>query len=150
MVCDRGLTLGDLIGILHLFFSRLGLKKLRFKPAFNPYTEPSMEIFSYSEQLQKWVEVRAGMHPACMGAFQTGLLALKEALEAGYLLDSKGVEAADHRATLISACCACHSHLLSVQVGNSGMFRPEMLRPMGLPEDVNVIAWGLGLERLAQ
>ena len=59
MVCDRGLTLGDLIGQLHLFFSRLGLKKLRFKPAFNPYTEPSMEIFSYSEQLGKWVEVRS-------------------------------------------------------------------------------------------
>ncbi|BDA43266.1 Phenylalanine-tRNA ligase alpha subunit [Coccomyxa sp. Obi] len=88
VVCDRGLTLGDLIGTLHLFFSRLGLPKLRFKPAYNPYTEPSMEIFSYSEQLGKWVEV-----------------------------------------------------------GNSGMFRPEMLRPMGLPEDVNVIAWGLGLER---
>ena len=34
-----------------------------------------------------------------------------------------------------------------VEVGNSGMFRPEMLRPMGLPEDVNVIAWGLSLER---
>ena len=64
MVCDRGLTLGDLIGILQLFFSRLGLKKLRFKPAFNPYTEPSMEIFSYSEQLQKWVEVRSEMAPA--------------------------------------------------------------------------------------
>ena len=27
------------------------------------------------------------------------------------------------------------------------MFRPEMLRPMGMPEDVNVIAWGLSLER---
>lgn len=27
------------------------------------------------------------------------------------------------------------------------MFRPEMLRPMNLPEDVNVIAWGLSLER---
>ncbi len=40
-----GLTLGDLIGVLNEFFSRLGLKKLRFKPAFNPYTEPSMEIF---------------------------------------------------------------------------------------------------------
>jgi len=36
---------------------------------------------------------------------------------------------------------------IDTQVGNSGMFRPEMLRPMGLPEDVNVIAWGLGLER---
>lgn len=70
------------------FFTRLGLPRLRFKPAYNPYTEPSMEIFSYSEQLKKWMEV-----------------------------------------------------------GNSGMFRPEMLRPMGLPEDVNVIAWGLSLER---
>lgn len=88
VVCDYGLTLSDLIGTLAQFFDRLGLKKLRFKPAFNPYTEPSMEIFSYSEQLGKWIEV-----------------------------------------------------------GNSGMFRPEMLRPMGLPEGVNVIAWGLGLER---
>lgn len=34
-----------------------------------------------------------------------------------------------------------------VEVGNSGMFRPEMLLPMGLPEDVRVIAWGLSLER---
>lgn len=34
-----------------------------------------------------------------------------------------------------------------VELGNSGIFRPEMLQPMGLPEDVNVIAWGLSLER---
>lgn len=34
-----------------------------------------------------------------------------------------------------------------IEVGNSGMFRPEMLLPMGLPEDVSVIAWGLSLER---
>ena len=31
--------------------------------------------------------------------------------------------------------------------GPSGVFRPEMLLPMGLPEDVVVIAWGLSLER---
>ena len=37
-----------------------------------------------------------------------------------------------------------------VEVGNSGMFRPEMLLPMGLPEDVRVIAWGLSLERYVQ
>ncbi|XP_022923418.1 phenylalanine--tRNA ligase alpha subunit, cytoplasmic-like [Cucurbita pepo subsp. pepo] len=88
LICDRGLTLGDLIGVLYDFFSRLGMSKLRFKPAYNPYTEPSMEIFSYHEGFKKWVEV-----------------------------------------------------------GNSGMFRPEMLLPMGLPEDVRVIAWGLSLER---
>jgi hypothetical protein len=34
-----------------------------------------------------------------------------------------------------------------MEVGNSGMFRPEMLEPMGLPPDVRVIAWGLSLER---
>ena len=34
-----------------------------------------------------------------------------------------------------------------MELGNSGMFRPEMLLPMGLPEDVRVIAFGLGLER---
>ncbi|KAI3798557.1 hypothetical protein L1987_33834 [Smallanthus sonchifolius] len=88
LICDRGLSLGDLQGVLHDFFSRLGMSKLRFKPAYNPYTEPSMEIFGYHEGLKKWVEV-----------------------------------------------------------GNSGMFRPEMLLPMGLPEDVTVIAWGLSLER---
>ncbi|XP_044490631.1 phenylalanine--tRNA ligase alpha subunit, cytoplasmic isoform X1 [Mangifera indica] len=88
LICDRGLTLGDLIGVLKDFFTRLGMSQLRFKPAYNPYTEPSMEIFSYHEGLGKWVEI-----------------------------------------------------------GNSGMFRPEMLLPMGFPEDVRVIAWGLSLER---
>ncbi|XP_075999282.1 phenylalanine--tRNA ligase alpha subunit [Genypterus blacodes] len=88
VVADYGLTLGDLMGILHQFFTKLGITKLRFKPAYNPYTEPSMEVFSYHEGLKRWVEV-----------------------------------------------------------GNSGVFRPEMLLPMGLPEDVSVIAWGLSLER---
>jgi len=87
-VADYDLSLGHLIGILHQFFKKLGIEKLRFKPAFNPYTEPSMEVFSYHEGLKKWVEV-----------------------------------------------------------GNSGVFRPEMLLPMGLPENVSVIAWGLSLER---
>ena len=32
-------------------------------------------------------------------------------------------------------------------MGNSGVFRHEMIRTMGYPEDVSVIAWGLGLER---
>jgi len=34
-----------------------------------------------------------------------------------------------------------------VEIGNSGVFRPEMLIPMGLPPDVQVLGWGLGLER---
>nr|CAH0100082.1 unnamed protein product [Daphnia galeata] len=88
VIADYGLTLGNLIGVLYEFFRKLGIEKLRFKPAYNPYTEPSMEIFSYHPGLKKWVEI-----------------------------------------------------------GNSGIFRPEMLLPMGLPEDVSVLAWGLSLER---
>lgn len=40
-----------------------------------------------------------------------------------------------------------HPLLKWVEVGNSGIFRPEMLLPMGLPEDAVAIAWGLSLER---
>jgi phenylalanyl-tRNA synthetase alpha chain len=88
LVADRNLTLGNLIATIRTFFEKIGITQLRFKPAYNPYTEPSMEIFGYHPELKKWTEL-----------------------------------------------------------GNSGMFRPEMLRPMGLPEDVRVIAWGLSLER---
>ena len=40
-----------MIGLLFMLFflSWSGIEKLRFKPAFNPYTEPSMEVFSYHE-----------------------------------------------------------------------------------------------------
>lgn len=88
VIADFNITLGDLIGFMEIFFGKMGITNLRFKPAYNPYTEPSMEIFSYHEGLKKWVEV-----------------------------------------------------------GNSGMFRPEMLEPMGLPKNVRVLGWGLSLER---
>ncbi|KAM3185733.1 hypothetical protein ACTXT7_005794 [Hymenolepis weldensis] len=44
---DYGLNLGNLKAVIRAFFDHLGLHQLRFKPAYNPYTEPSMEIFSF-------------------------------------------------------------------------------------------------------
>ncbi|XP_044262100.1 phenylalanine--tRNA ligase alpha subunit [Tribolium madens] len=88
VIADYDVTLGDLIGVFAEFFKKLGITELEFKPAYNPYTEPSMEIFCFHNGLGKWIEI-----------------------------------------------------------GNSGMFRPEMLLTMGLPENVRVIAWGLSLER---
>lgn len=88
VIADFELTLGGLIGFMEVFFGKMGIHKLRFKPAYNPYTEPSLEIFGFHEGLDKWVEI-----------------------------------------------------------GNSGMFRPEMLEPMGLPKDMRVYGWGLSLER---
>ena len=88
LVADYDLSLGTLIGVIKQFFTEIGIPAVRFKPAFNPYTEPSMEVFGFHPDLKKWTEI-----------------------------------------------------------GNSGIFRPEMLLPMGLPPNVRVIAWGLSLER---
>ncbi|QIW98361.1 hypothetical protein AMS68_003879 [Peltaster fructicola] len=88
VIADYGLTLGGLMDFLEQFFHKLGITDLRFKPAYNPYTEPSMEVFGFHKGLDKWVEI-----------------------------------------------------------GNSGMFRPEMLLAMGLPEDLRVYGFGLSLER---
>uniref|UniRef100_A0A7S3N1C0 phenylalanine--tRNA ligase n=1 Tax=Strombidium inclinatum TaxID=197538 RepID=A0A7S3N1C0_9SPIT len=88
LIADRNIGLANLMSVFAEFYKKIGIHKIKYKPAYNPYTEPSLEIFGYHPTLKKWVEI-----------------------------------------------------------GNSGVFRPEMLRPMGLPEDVNVIAWGLSLER---
>lgn len=88
VIADYGLTLGGLMEFMEIFFGKMGLEDLKFKPAYNPYTEPSMEIFSFHKGLNKLVEI-----------------------------------------------------------GNSGMFRPEMLEAMGLPRDMRVYGWGLSLER---
>ena len=34
-----------------------GITELKFKPAYNPYTEPSMEIFGFSPELKRWIEI---------------------------------------------------------------------------------------------
>lgn len=57
VIADRNLTLGDLIGVIAEFFKKLGIDKIEFKPAYNPYTEPSMEIFCFHPGLKKWIEV---------------------------------------------------------------------------------------------
>lgn len=88
VIADRNVGLGELLAVIKEFFNKIGITDLKFKPTYNPYTEPSLEIHGYHPLLKKHIEL-----------------------------------------------------------GNSGVFRPEMLRPMGLPEDVQVLGWGLGLER---
>ncbi|PSN19017.1 phenylalanine--tRNA ligase subunit alpha, partial [filamentous cyanobacterium CCP5] len=83
------LSVRTLMGYLTYFYERLGFENVKFKPTYNPYTEPSLEVFAYHPPSQRYLEV-----------------------------------------------------------GNSGLFRPEMLKPLGC-EGVSTIAWGLGLERIA-
>ena len=56
-VAADNIGLKHLIGYLSEFYNKMGVKKLRFKPAYNPYTEPSMEVFAWNPNLKKWVEI---------------------------------------------------------------------------------------------
>ena len=53
-VIGDNLTLTDLMGFIKEFYARLGIRKIRFKPTYNPYTEPSLEAHYYDEQKDKW------------------------------------------------------------------------------------------------
>ena len=86
-VMAEDLSVRDLMGTFTEFYAQFGITDIQFKPHYNPYTEPSFELF--------------GRHP---------------------LTDEL------------------------IEIGNSGLFRDEVLRPLGV--DCDVMAWGLALERL--
>lgn len=88
IVMDEGLTLRDMLGYLKQIMVKLGLPKIRFRPGYFPYTEPSVEADVYFPEKQEWLEA--------LGA---------------------------------------------------GMFRPELLQPLGIRYPV--LAWGIGFSRLS-
>lgn len=87
-VTAENLSIGNLKAYLQEFYRQFGIRNLKFRPTYNPYTEPSIEVYAHHGGLNKWVEI-----------------------------------------------------------GNSGIFRPEAQRPYGLK--TQTVAWGLALERLA-
>ncbi len=88
IIVDAQASLATLLGTLAAFYQKMGFERVRFRPSFFPYTEPSAEVLAYLPARREWVEM-----------------------------------------------------------GGSGIFRPEVTRPLGITD--RVLAWGLGLERLA-
>lgn len=88
VIIDDNASLVTLLGTLREFYRKMGFEKVKFKPDFFPYTEPSAEVTGWLESKGQWIEL-----------------------------------------------------------GGSGVFRPEVTRPFGCR--VPVLAWGLGLDRLA-
>ena len=86
VVMEEGANLAGLLGTIEEFYTRFGFTRVKFRPGYFPYTEPSME-------------------------------------PEGQLPDGRWME-----------------------LGGSGVFRPEVTAPFGLRAPV--LAWGLGLERL--
>jgi phenylalanyl-tRNA synthetase alpha chain len=88
IVTAKHVTLRDLMGLQKEFYSKLGIKKIKFWPTFFPYTEPSLQSMIYNDALDKWVEM-----------------------------------------------------------GGMGIFRPEVTHSLGIENPV--LAWGVGIERIA-
>ncbi len=62
IVMDPDLTLRDMLGYLKQIVIKLGLPKIRFRPGYFPYTEPSVEADVYFPEKREWLEVLgAGM-----------------------------------------------------------------------------------------
>ncbi|HEV2519648.1 MAG TPA: phenylalanine--tRNA ligase subunit alpha [Thermoplasmata archaeon] len=87
VIGEAGTSLRDLVGVFVALAEAIGIRELKFRPSYFPFTEPSIEGYVRHPRLG-WIEVFPG-----------------------------------------------------------GLFRPEVLEPMGV--EVPVAAWGIGVTRLA-
>jgi phenylalanyl-tRNA synthetase alpha chain len=57
IIAWEGATFRDLLGIIQEFYRKLGFEKIRFRPSFFPYTEPSLEVEVFFEPRGEWLEL---------------------------------------------------------------------------------------------
>ena len=57
IVIDPNANFRHLLGYLKEFFKKMGFPKARFRPAYFPYTEPSVEIDVFHPIHKKWIEL---------------------------------------------------------------------------------------------
>ena len=56
IVIDEDANFRQLLGYLKEFFSKMGYEKIRIRPGYFPYTEPSLEIDIFHPIKKKWLE----------------------------------------------------------------------------------------------
>ena len=57
IVIDKNLTLRNLLGYLKEFYKKMGFSRIRFAPAYFPYTEPSVEVAAFHPEKKVWLEL---------------------------------------------------------------------------------------------
>ncbi len=57
IVVDKNANFRHLLGYLKQFFKKMGFEKIRFRPAYFPYTEPSVEIDVWNNDKKVWLEL---------------------------------------------------------------------------------------------
>jgi len=59
IVVDKNANFRHLLGYLKEFAKKMGFDKIRFRPAYFPYTEPSLEGDVWDDERKEWVELIA-------------------------------------------------------------------------------------------
>lgn len=57
IVIDKNANFKHLLGYLKEFFKKMGHEKIRFRPSYFPYTEPSVEIDVFIPERNQWLEL---------------------------------------------------------------------------------------------
>ena len=57
IVIDPNANFRHLLGYLKQFFKKMGFSDIRFRPAYFPYTEPSVEIDAWHPEKKVWLEL---------------------------------------------------------------------------------------------
>ncbi|NMC76654.1 MAG: phenylalanine--tRNA ligase subunit alpha [Candidatus Methanofastidiosa archaeon] len=57
IVVDEDANFKHLLGYLKRFLNKMGHTKIRFRPAYFPYTEPSIEVDIYNKNKGEWIEL---------------------------------------------------------------------------------------------
>jgi len=57
IVVDENVNFKHLLGYLKLFFSKMGFDKIKFRPSYFPFTEPSVEVIVYHPIKKIWIEL---------------------------------------------------------------------------------------------
>ncbi|MDP3966041.1 MAG: phenylalanine--tRNA ligase subunit alpha [archaeon] len=57
IVVDPNLNFRNLFGYLTQFYKKMGFSKVRFTPAYFPYTEPSVEVNVFHPERKVWLEL---------------------------------------------------------------------------------------------
>lgn len=57
IVIDKNATFRHLLGYLQQFYKKMGFEKIRFRPAYFPYTEPSVEVDVWHPERKTWLEL---------------------------------------------------------------------------------------------
>jgi phenylalanyl-tRNA synthetase alpha chain len=130
LVVDEGISLADLKGTLYAMARELfgEDRKVRFRPSFFPYTEPSAE-----------------MDISCAACGGTGLVSPKPGTGEGGLVPPKpGVGQPGE-----GGCALC-KHSGWLEILGSGMVHPAVFEAVGYdPERYTGFAFGMGIERVA-